>query len=62
MGVQVVITGTFPELGGSSGLNLGKGKAEEIVTSFGGRVVHGPVRNKCEKRQHLNARTLLSFG
>jgi len=39
----VVITGTFPELGGGSGLNLGKEKAEEIITIFGGRVIHGPV-------------------
>jgi len=37
-GFRFVLTGIFPELGGGSGLGLGKKKAENIITSFGGKV------------------------
>jgi len=31
-------SGTFPEVGGGVGLNLGKDKLKDIITSFGGKV------------------------
>lgn len=37
-GKRFVLTGTFPELGGGSGIGLGKKKAEGIITTFGGKV------------------------
>eukprot|EP00816_Leptocylindrus_hargravesii_P011202 CAMPEP_0196823472 /NCGR_PEP_ID=MMETSP1362-20130617/87626_1 /TAXON_ID=163516 /ORGANISM="Leptocylindrus danicus, Strain CCMP1856" /LENGTH=362 /DNA_ID=CAMNT_0042203353 /DNA_START=1 /DNA_END=1090 /DNA_ORIENTATION=- len=37
-GKRVVLTGTFPELGGGAGLNLGKDKLKKMIESFGGRV------------------------
>ena len=37
-GKRVVLTGVFPELGGGSGLHLGKDKAKALIQSFGGRV------------------------
>jgi hypothetical protein len=37
-GETVVITGTFPELGGGAGLRLGKDRAKDLVESFGGKV------------------------
>ena len=36
--IRFVMTGTFPELGGGGGLNLGKDKLKALITSFGGRV------------------------
>lgn len=36
--IRFVMTGTFPELGGGGGLNLGKDKLKVLITSFGGRV------------------------
>ena len=37
-GQKVVITGTFPEIGGGSGLELGKARVANMVQAFGGRV------------------------
>lgn len=37
-GKSVVLTGTFPEVGGASGLREGKDKVKEMVESFGGQV------------------------
>jgi BRCT domain type II-containing protein len=34
----VVLTGTFPEVGGGSGLSLGKAKVKAMIESFGGKV------------------------
>ena len=34
----VVLTGTFPEVGGGSGLNLGKDKVKMMIQKCGGRV------------------------
>ncbi len=35
---KFVLTGVFPEVGGGSGLVLGKDRAKEMIESFGGRV------------------------
>jgi len=37
-GKTIVLTGIFPELGGGSGLNLGKERTKSMIVSFGGRV------------------------
>jgi NAD-dependent DNA ligase len=37
-GKTFVLSGTFPEVGGGSGLSLGKAKAKAMIQSFGGRV------------------------
>jgi len=37
-GEVVVLTGTFPELGGGAGLALGKARCREMVETFGGAV------------------------
>ena len=37
-GKTIVLTGTFPEVGGGFGLNLGKDKTREMIEKFGGRV------------------------
>ena len=37
-GQTFVMTGTFPELGGGAGLDLGKTKCKAMVEAFGGRV------------------------
>jgi hypothetical protein len=37
-GKTVVLTGVFPELGGGSGLDLGKARARALVEAHGGRV------------------------
>ena len=37
-GLNVVLTGLFPEVGGGSGLNLGKDKVKKMVEAFGGKV------------------------
>ena len=37
-GKTFVLTGVFPEVGGGSGLNLGKNKVTKMIQSFGGRV------------------------
>ena len=44
-GKTFVLTGVFPEVGGGSGLSLGKDKVKRMVTSFGGRVT-GSVSGK----------------
>ena len=36
-GKTFVLTGTFPEVGGGAGLNLGKSRLEEWIELFGGR-------------------------
>ena len=38
VGQQFCLTGIFPELGGGSGLKLGKDKMKELIQSFGGKV------------------------
>ncbi len=37
-GKTFVLTGIFPEVGGGTGLNLGKDKVKAMIESFGGRV------------------------
>jgi len=37
-GQTFVLTGTFPELGGGSGLDLGKERCRSMIVAFGGRV------------------------
>ena len=37
-GKTIVLTGTFPELGGGEGLNLGKDRCKKMCESFGGKV------------------------
>lgn len=37
-GQTFVITGTFPEVGGGAGFNVGKDKVKSMITSFGGKV------------------------
>lgn len=37
-GETVVLTGLFPEVGGGTGLSLGKARTKALVESFGGRV------------------------
>jgi BRCA1 C Terminus (BRCT) domain len=37
-GMTFVLTGVYPEVGGGSGLDLGKGRVESFIASFGGRV------------------------
>lgn len=38
VGKTFVLTGTFPEVGGGSGLNLGKEKVKAMIERFGGRM------------------------
>lgn len=38
VGQTFVITGTFPEVGGGEGLQLGKDRVKKMITSFGGKV------------------------
>jgi hypothetical protein len=40
-GKTFVLTGLFPEVGGGSGLDMGKDKVKAMVQSFGGRVTSG---------------------
>ena len=44
-GTTFVLTGTFPEIGGGGGLDLGKAKARAMIEAFGGRVT-GSVSGK----------------
>lgn len=37
-GKTIVLTGTFPELGGGEGLNLGKDRCKQMCEAFGGKV------------------------
>lgn len=37
-GKTFVLTGTFPEIGGGTGLELGKARTKKMIQSFGGRV------------------------
>ena len=37
-GKILVLTGLFPEVGGGTGLNIGKDRVKAMVESFGGRV------------------------
>ena len=46
-GKTCVLTGLFPEVGGGSGLSLGKDKTKAMVESFGGRVT-GSVSGKTD--------------
>mmetsp|Transcript_2524 Transcript_2524/g.5431 ORF Transcript_2524/g.5431 Transcript_2524/m.5431 type:complete len:849 (+) Transcript_2524:32-2578(+) len=40
-GKKFVLTGIFPEVGGGSGLDLGKERTKQMIESFGGRVTTG---------------------
>jgi len=40
-------SGIFPELGGGSGIGIGKTKAEDLITSFGGKVT-GSISGKTD--------------
>ncbi|KAL7435774.1 hypothetical protein ACHAXM_004665 [Skeletonema potamos] len=44
-GQTMVLTGLFPEVGGGTGLNLGKEKMKSLIENFGGRVT-GSVSGK----------------
>ena len=46
-GLRFVLTGTFPEIGGGSGLGLGKKKTEAFIESFGGKVT-GSISGKTD--------------
>ena len=46
-GQTVVLTGLFPEVGGGTGLSLGKDRVKAIVASFGGRVT-GSISGKTD--------------
>ena len=46
-GKTFVLTGVFPEVGGGSGLNLGKDRVKAMIQSFGGRVT-GSVSGKTD--------------
>lgn len=46
-GKRVVLTGTFPEVGGGTGLNAGKDRMKEMIESFGGKVT-GSVSGKTD--------------
>jgi NAD-dependent DNA ligase len=46
-GKRVVLTGTFPEVGGGKSLNLGKDKVKRMVEAFGGKVT-GSVSGKTD--------------
>jgi NAD-dependent DNA ligase len=46
-GKRVVLTGTFPEVGGGASLNLGKEKVKRMVEAFGGKVT-GSVSGKTD--------------
>ena len=46
-GLRFVLTGTFPEIGGGSGLGLGKKKTEALIESFGGKVT-GSISGKTD--------------
>ena len=37
-GKRLVLTGVFPELGGGTGLSLGKDRTTAMIESFGGKV------------------------
>lgn len=37
-GKNVVVTGTFPEVGGGQGFNVGKDRLKKMIVSFGGKV------------------------
>lgn len=47
-GKKFVLTGVFPEIGGGSGLNMGKDRMKEMIESFGGKVT-GSVSGKTSK-------------
>ena len=38
VGQSFVITGTFPEVGGGAGFQIGKDRVKKMITSFGGKV------------------------
>ncbi|CAM9858671.1 unnamed protein product [Chrysoparadoxa australica] len=38
LGKTIVLTGVFPEVGGGTGLNLGKDRLKAMIKSFGGKV------------------------
>jgi len=46
-GKRFVLTGVFPEVGGGSGLSLGKDRAKSMIESFGGKVT-GSVSGKTD--------------
>lgn len=46
-GKTFVLTGVFPELGGGSGLELGKARAKALIEQFGGRVT-GSISGKTD--------------
>jgi hypothetical protein len=46
-GKRVVLTGTFPEVGGGAALNLGKEKVKKMIEAFGGKVT-GAVSGKTD--------------
>jgi hypothetical protein len=46
-GKRVVLTGTFPEVGGGTALNLGKEKVKRMIEAFGGKVT-GSVSGKTD--------------
>ncbi|UPR03332.1 J domain-containing protein [Chloropicon primus] len=73
-GKTCVLTGVFPEVGGGSGLSLGKDRVKGMIMSFGGRVTSAisgktdilvvgkdPGMSKVSKGRNQNRCTLLSL-
>ena len=40
-GKRLVLTGLFPEVGGGTGLSLGKDRTKSMIESFGGKITSG---------------------
>lgn len=63
-GKKFVLTGVFPEVGGGSGLSLGKDRMTHMIESFGGKVtgsVSGKTGKFCLTHITLILRVLLRF-
>ena len=70
-GITFVMTGVFPQIGGGTGLNLGKERTKALIQSFGGRVTGAisgktdilligeqPGASKVSKARHANVKLL----
>ena len=70
-GITFVTTGVFPQIGGGTGLNLGKDRTKKLIESFGGRVTSAisgrtsillvgeqPGASKVSKARHANIKMM----